>query len=218
MLPSSGNKQAEINRKTTFYFSKSLSFKVNVLSWKTYAKIVQTATLLVCLGCFNENTLCTTLYICGTLPWKAFAPLLASKIKHAACCYTCYLSLDKSVGFMSLQTGAEKFETTTFLGFGKEGASWLALRISPVKWSMKQRWHQLHRKANIPGPSKGGQVPHWQPTAGMKERVGMQKEKASSCSERKTGGKVMCAALNTACPSPSHPWAGPVKMETAQHC
>lgn len=45
---------------------------------------------------------------------------------------------------------------------------------------MKQRWHQLHRKPSIPGLSKGGQVPHWQPTADMKERVGMQKEKASN--------------------------------------
>jgi len=85
--------------------------------------------LLVSPGCFSENTLCTALYICGTLPWKAFAPALTSKIKHAACSYTCYVTLNKCIGFMSLQIGVEKFETT-FLGFGKDSASWLALRIS----------------------------------------------------------------------------------------
>lgn len=143
--------------------------------------------LLVSWGCFNENALCTAFYICGTLPWKAFAPLLTSKIKHAACCYTCYLSLDKSVGFMSLQIGAEKFETTTLLGFGKDGASWRALRISPVKWSMKQCWHQLHRKPSIPGPSKGGQVPHWQPT--WKKEWECKKKKQAIAFREKMGDK-----------------------------
>lgn len=169
--------------------------------------------LLVHPGCLNENTLCTAFYLCGILPWKAFAPSYTSKIKHAARCYTCYLSLDKSVGFMSLWIGAYKFETTAFLLFGEDGASWLALRISPVKWTMKQPWHQLHRKLRIPGPSKGGQVPHWQLEAGMKERAGMQKEKAIAFRE-KLGEK----RFSTVGPTPSHPWAGPVKMETAQYC
>lgn len=167
--------------------------------------------LLVHPGYFNENTWCTAFYFCGTLPWKAFAPSYTSKIKHAARCCTCYLSLDESVGFMSLWIGAYKFETTTFLRFGKDGASWLAFRISLVKWSMKQCWHQLHRKLRIPGPSKGGQVPHSQREAGMTERVGMQKEKAIAFRE-KLGKK----RFSTVCPAPSHPWAGPVKMETTQ--
>lgn len=54
---------------------------------------------------------------------------------------------------------------------------------------MKQRWHQLHRKPSIPGPSKGGQVPHWQPAAGMKERVGTQKEKQAIALREKLGEK-----------------------------
>lgn len=39
----------------------------------------------------------------------------------------------------------------------------------------------------VPGPSKGGQVPHWQPTAGMNKRGGMQKGKARKHSQSKMG-------------------------------